>query len=246
MKSRHTLDKLVTILRTAGILLLLTLVVGSIGGSSCYYHHDDDDNCRQDDDDFSCDDDDHHHGSSASSPNTGSTTPRGPSSTPERTGSYGAYDPGQVKTINTGESDIYLPSPDALAAANRLQTFDLVKSVEDGAHPIRRITHIEGVSIFASYGAGEFGSETFQEFASSILSANQHLLGLPAAAGTHAFHEVTFSSEAILVSYLQVMSDEKPLPGASVIFLFDRLGELREIENTTWAHPEIETSLIGQ
>ena len=130
-----------------------------------------------------------------------------------------------------------LPLSENDAEELRLRTFEIVPSTDLRSHPVRKVVRIEGISIFSQGGSGEYGKEELHQFTERILDENEDLLRVPASSGRLRFAGVAFLEEAIRVTYVQ----ERPalsgvsgrVHGARMIFAFDRLGNLIEIDNTT-------------
>ena len=65
-----------------------------------------------------------------------------------------------------------------------------------------------------------------------LLELNANLIGLPASAGHVEFVRVDSSSTSTAVLWRQVR-ERQAVPGAGMVFVFDLIGRLVEIENHT-------------
>lgn len=194
-------------------LVLLLPLVGALVQSSCWVYvddcDDDDDYCYDDDDDDFDDDDDDFD------------------LTADGGGGPGTHDGGAA------------PLPDADAGL-RLVTYEMIPSDEPGAHPVRRLVAIEGVSMRVAPPATPDES-ALAAFTKLVLFENWDLIGLPAAAGLLEFDGATFPEGEMRVRYAQRPSplgvvsgfDGSTGSGGAMTFVFDRLGNLVEIDNAT-------------
>ncbi len=114
-----------------------------------------------------------------------------------------------------------------------LRDYRIEPSQGEGAHPVRRVADIRGVSLFGILGPGEYGDVEIQSFTERLLQSNDPLLRLPPEAGSLRFEGIRVSSDSMVVSYQQWWpGHEERAEGAMVLFVFDRFGQLRQIENT--------------
>ena len=119
----------------------------------------------------------------------------------------------------------------------------LVEGDEEGFHPIRSLIQIEGISVWGLLGPGEYGVTEFRFVTSSLLEANQPVLGLPEDAGYLAFSDLQFNDAGITVTWQQQLDFQgarRRVPGGVVVFVFDPLGKLRQIHNYTETSPQAE------
>ncbi len=196
----------------AARLVLLLPFVGLLGHSSCAVA-----TCAGDDcDDFDDDDDDDNDA------NTSLT--RG----------------GGLDAAAARSSGFAFPTNEA--GALRLTVFRTIAATDPRSHPVRRLVDIEGISLFEPLGDGEVGEEDLRAFTERLLQDNFDLIGLPVRSGRLLFADARFLDSAILVSYVQETSSmfETPrlVPGARLLFEFDRLGRLVSIDNTTRIDPD--------
>jgi hypothetical protein len=125
--------------------------------------------------------------------------------------------------------------------ANRLHVYRAVPATDPGAHPYRRLLDIQGISIFSTSPDGQYGKRELRLFTEALLRANPDLIGIPPEAGELVFRDVKFLEKAVLVRFKQTTSLPKPvvtLPRAHVVFVFDPLGHLVQIDNTTRVAPD--------
>ena len=119
----------------------------------------------------------------------------------------------------------------------RLRICEVVPSTDLRAHPIRKVVQIEGISLPGSAGPRGYSEERLQEFTARVLSENEDLIGLPALSGRLRFSHVQFLTRTIRVTYQQERQSFSAVPGrvsgARMTFVFDRVGNLLEIDNTT-------------
>ncbi len=198
--------------RLVAHLTLLLPVAGAIGYSSCIYVADDCDDDFDDDDDF-CDDDDDNGSIALAAPRSGLQA-RG------------------VTAAGAWESE----------EALRLRDFRIVPGVNPRAHPIRRLSDIQGISVLEEPGTSEHGEEQLRAFTQRVFEANRDLIGLPARAGMLVFDQVHFLTSEIWVVFDQRTSPffgpVRMVPGAHLVFVYDRLGNLIELDNTTLVQPD--------
>jgi len=235
--------------RTARIVCLLVLAtsfVAVLGGGTCYiYDDDDDDYCDDDDFDDDCFDDDDFDDDDFSSENEppGGDGP-GPADVSRRLGGLrpvgraGAEvlapkEPGPPASL-TGAGPLV---PEASEHSYELTSYRIEAADEPGAHPVRRVTRIRDLSLFELWGPGEYGAREFALFSARVRAANGTLLALPKGAGRLRLEEVLFTDTLVVVRHAQVAagapSGAEPIPGAEQLFVFDLLGALVQIENTT-------------
>jgi hypothetical protein len=195
-----------------GLVLFLPLI-GALWQTSCwvYVSDCDDDDDDNDDDDYCHDDDDDDDG--------------GGLRQDSGTGSPG--------------SDATVAAPLAVAGFGlRLTTFDLVSSDDPGAHAVRRLIGIEDIALRKPESTADFAAREFEDFTKLVLFENWDLIGLPSSSGRLVFDGVEFLADEVRVRYRQesafplVWLAGSDSPGA-MTFLFDRQGNLVEIDNTT-------------
>ena len=192
-------------------LVLALPLAGAVIQTSCWFYYedcDDDDDDYYDDDDDDCDydDDDDHYLEGA------------PGAGPETTGG--------VAPVSVGTS------------AYRLSTYDVEPSTgeDPAAHPVRRVTRIEGLALAAEPAPTE---RDMEEFTRLVLFENWDLIGIPASAGRLAYAGVARGPDAVRVHYaqedtwipvLRLAGESDP---AGLTFVLDRRGQLVEIDVTT-------------
>lgn len=231
-----------SLLRVLGVCLCcfgFLAVLG--GGSTCTWSS----NHNDDDDDF--DDDD----TNLSAPEDGSTAG----------GNHGSLQP-SADAIRRGLADLSggiradggrvggdFVLPDLGSGAVRLTDYAVDLDLRPGHHPIARLRDIRGLSVIPLDQLGVVGADDFLHFTSLVMDANPDLLGLPPAAGHLRPRSVHFLDEIIAVVHEQVhpahvLSLEQalsghqvpppdPRPDGQMIFVFDLLGRLLQIENQT-------------
>jgi hypothetical protein len=125
--------------------------------------------------------------------------------------------------------------------AYRLRSFELVASEEPGAHPVRRLERIEGPSLFAAFGPGDYGARDLAAFTAAVRAANAELLELPPESGRLVLREVRYLCPSALVRWAQLPPGAEEagaaLDGAGQAFLVDGHGRLVAIDNTTRLRP---------
>jgi hypothetical protein len=125
--------------------------------------------------------------------------------------------------------------------AYRLRSFALVAGEDPGAHPVRRIERIEGPSLFAAFGPGDYGAQELAAFTAAVRAANPELLELAPEAGRLVLREVSFLCPSALVRWAQLPpgaeAPDGALDGAGQCFLVDGHGRLVAIDNTTRLRP---------
>jgi hypothetical protein len=208
-------DRLGRILRLLLTLMAFAFVVTVLSGSSCSVDDDDDDlycddDDRWDDDDDDFDDDDDGHNCDDDDDC--------------------CDDDDHYYYYGSGGGPLSDP-----AEAYRLRQFEIQAGADPAAHPIAALTDIRDFSIFAIQGPGEYGEQHFREFTERVLTFNSDLLGLPARAGSLVFQSVEYLDSHLIVTWGQaspVPADAGSMAGA-VFFLFDAMGQLLQIENST-------------
>ena len=108
----------------------------------------------------------------------------------------------------------------------------------------RWFLEIEGLSLADSAGFGPYDSAQFLAHADLVLDANRDLLGPRPGGGQLTLREVRISEELVLVRYElrdgrsgAVSRGPNGSADADLVFVYDVLGVLREIEDGTFGVP---------
>jgi hypothetical protein len=130
------------------------------------------------------------------------------------------------------------------AQALRLTHYAVDLEPRAGRHPVARLRDIQGLSVFHLGPRGAVGAAEFSTFSAHVLAANPELLGLPPTADPLVPRRVSFQDEIIAVVYEQVTADGAPAhlgdsDDGQMIFVFDLLGRLLQIENRTLLPPGV-------
>ncbi|MBI1849498.1 MAG: hypothetical protein HYR85_04040 [Planctomycetes bacterium] len=119
-----------------------------------------------------------------------------------------------------------------------LTTYRIVPATDLTAHPVRRLVDIEGTRAVRPGGGAAVDAFDFRWASDRILDANSDLVGLPEGAGWLVFDAVEFTESFVFVSFRQQPPAwAKPTPAvewARLLFVFERDGALREVDNRTW------------
>lgn len=213
--------------RLLGVLVLCFAGLAVMGGGTCVWIDDDDSRCFDDDDDNDqgCDDDDFL-----------TTGPReiipGPADINKKLADLGAgqaAQPGEWSGVSF---------PELKAGDTILTEYVVDLAQEAGRHPVARVRDIRHLSVFDMTTHGLAGSQDFTRFSQEVLDANPELLGLPEAAGHLRPRSVHFLDDLVVIAHEQVAGspqdlDAPAIPGAELLFVFDMLGRLHQIENRT-------------
>ncbi len=240
-------------LRVAGVLLCSTAFLAVLGGGTCVWVTDDDDeHCFDDDDDndVGCDDDDDDFES------TLGPGASGPSSALLRERLTGLSGGIPVDGRATRGDAPAAPGPlgfGALAGEPgdaTLTDYAVDLATEPGRHPVARVRDIRGVSVFALEKLGVVGADDFSRFTQRLVDENPDLLGLPPGAGHLRPRRVHFLDGLVAVVHEQVPGAPgdpwaAPLEDAEVVFAFDLLGRLLQVENRAVLPPGAVVTLPG-
>jgi hypothetical protein len=236
--------------RALGVLLCCFAFLTVLGGgSTCTWssnHHDDDDD--EDDTNLTQEDD-----GSTLGGGHGALTPTADAIR------RGLATRGKGTLLGAG-SEAWQPGHDLVLAeldtgAARLTHFEVDLDPRPGHHPVSRLRDIRGLSVARLDELGVVGAEDFSAFTQAVLAENPALLGLPPAAGRLHPRSVHFLDEIIAVVHQQVRPGSpagKPwaallpgdeIPGSEMVFVFDLLGRLLQIENRTTLPPGVVVTL---
>ena len=104
-----------------------------------------------------------------------------------------------------------------------------------GEATVRRVTDIRGLSLGRAFGDGPWSLPMFEAFAQRVREANPAWLALPARAGALLPTPAGLVDARVLVRWVQVLHAADPaqaaLPVDGLVFAFDPLGDLLQIEN---------------
>jgi len=210
-----------------------------LGGGSCVFSSEDDEDCFDDDDDNDegCDDDDDFDATHGGTPAPSALDIR------QRLHELGGGIP-----VGEGVAAPQQALLELKPGATRLVDYAIELDPRGGHHPVARVVEIDDLSIFEVHAAGMLGCAEFAAFTSAVLADNPELLGLPASAGHLRPRSVHFLDDLVVVVHEQCAGPgcdalAPALPDGEVVFVFDLLGRLLQIENRTTLPPGVVVTL---
>jgi hypothetical protein len=155
------------------------------------------------------------------------------------TGPSTAGDP-VTTLVGAGVRSAWHPIVPVLAQdAYRPSHYRVILSDTPGRHPVAAITDIEGLSLKDTWGPGNYGPEQIDAFARSVLTANAELLG-PGIENLLS-ESVLFDDHLVIARFVQELSTDlvsaDVIPETEVLVVFDGLGRLVHIKNSTCSSP---------
>lgn len=135
------------------------------------------------------------------------------------------------------DDDHHLEGGESGGDALELERYALVPSDAADRHPVRAITRIEGIGFDPAVTENGAGISELRDFTGRLFRVNPDLLGLRSDAGALTFDGVRAGSGPVAVHWRQTADHFDVPEDAGVRFVFDALGRLRHVDNTTMVPP---------